>query len=404
MNTVLSALYHLSRGDRVALYTTHCTHNVVSGTVPDMILPLRSFCTETEETLRELINDIGACGTQTLEPPRPNPTMSDVVLAVAKSLENKDISQNRTHMIILTPTTNVLHAISQTFPRLYIHQMSPGVLPFRHSEELQDRICEEPCCENVFVSNWAHYQSPSSRIKQIIRDARSEKPLGKITNVHVEIRTKKGCEVVEIEGTSEIGRLRLGQVHSFFVRVHITRSETQELDLEMIDPVLHSSLGETLRQDLRNAQAIGATSVHLLTVQVVHQNSLQPPNCWNYTESQLVVTKDLGGLASPINLPLELYKRQFFHRFSRHDANADSAQPELEILAVATPDTYEELKQLAQRMSKEIRCHKAILEYEMAYRQKLPIRPGPICLDVAHDWLAEKWDEKRNKRKGLAII
>jgi hypothetical protein len=404
LDTVTSALYHLSRGDRVALYTTHCTHNTVTGTIPDIMFPLRPFCGDTESIIREMINDIGACGTQTLNPPRPNPTMSDVVLAIAKSLESKDISQDRTHMILLTPTTNILHAISETFPHLYIHQMSPAVLPYHRSKELHDEMCDEPCCKNVFVSNWAHYQSLSSRIKQIIRDARSAKPLGRISNVHVEIRPNKGCEVVEVEGSSEVGCLRLGQAHSFFVRVRVARSEIQELNLGSSDPILNSSLSGTPLQDLRNAQAVGATNVHLLSVQVLHQNSLNPANCWSYTEAQLVITKNLGGLAFPINMSAELYKRQFFHRFSKLGADADSAQLELETLAAATPDTFEELKQLIQRMVKEIRWHKTVLEYETTSRQKLPTRPGPICMDTPHDWLVEMWDETKNKRRGLAVI
>jgi hypothetical protein len=362
LDSVVSALHHLKHGDRVALYTTHCAHNAVSGTVPDMMFPLRSFCGETEELLRELINDIGACGTQTLEPPRPNPTMSDVVLAVAKSLERDDIILGRTHMILLTPTTNVLHAVSDTFPHLYIHQLSPAVLPYRHSEDLQDRICQEPCCENVFVSNWAHQQTAQSCVKQIVRDARSENPIGKITNVHVDIRTKKGCEVVETEGTPEIGRLRLGQVHSFFVKIRVDTSDVQGVNLASTDPLFNTSLSDTVRQDLRNAQAVGATNAHLLSVQLVYQSSFQPANCWNYTEAQLVVTKDLGNLAPPPNTAMDLYKRHFFHRFSRLPLTADAIQMELDTLAVATPETFEELKQLVQRLAKERVAHEATLE------------------------------------------
>jgi hypothetical protein len=288
--------------------------------------------------------------------------MSDVVLAVAKSLERDDINLGRTHMILLTPTTNVLHTVSDTVPHLYIHQLSPAVLPYRHSEDLQDRICQEPCCENVFVSNWAHYQTAQSRVKQIVRDSRSEKPIGKITNVHVDIRTKKGCEVIEIEGTPEIGRLRLGQVHSFFVKIRVDASDVQGVTLKSTDPLSNTSLSDTVRQDLRNAQAVGATNAHLLSVQLVHQNSLQPTNTWSYTEAQLIVHKDLGILAPPLNTAMDLYKRYFFHRFSRLSSTTDPTQMELDTLTVATPETFGELKQLVQRLAKERRAHKATFE------------------------------------------
>ncbi|KAF2690073.1 hypothetical protein K458DRAFT_426908 [Lentithecium fluviatile CBS 122367] len=403
-DTVTSALCHLTRGDRVALYTTHCTHGPVSSTVPDMMYPLRPLGHDTDEILRHMNKDIVTCGAQTWDPPRPNPTMSDVVLAVAKSLESKDIERGRTHVVLLTPTSNVLHGISEAFPRLYVHQINPAVLPYLHSDKTQEKLCEERCCKNVFISNWAYYQSLPSRIKQIIRYARSKRPLGVISRWNVEIRPRKGCEVLEYQGSTDIRRLRLGQVHSFFIRVRITRSETQELDLNSKDPILISSLeGYSLHDDLRNAKAVGATNAHLLSVQVLHKHSNLPHACWSYTESPLVVYKELGRLAHPIDMSMELYKRQCFYKLSRLDP--DAAKAEIERLAIETSDRYEELKKLVEHMALENCWHKSVSEYETTTRQQLPICPGPICLASApHEWLVEKWDAKKNKRKGMAVV
>lgn len=399
----MGAVHHLSRGDRIALYTTHCTHEVVTGTVPDLLHPLRPFTGDTEEMFHDLTEDIAKCGTQSWDPPRPNPSMADVTLAVAKSLDGKDIKRNRTHIVLLSPTVNILHGVSNGFPSLYIHQINPAVLPYRNSQDPQERACREPCCANIFVSNWSHYQSLPGRIKQIIQYARVEKPQGQIGNVHVDIRPKKGCEVLGYVGATDFDSLRPGQVISFFVHIRVMRSQTQELDLSPTDPFLNSNLDASdLRQDVQKAHAAGATKVHLLSVQVMNQNSLLPLGCWTYTEAQLLVIKELGRSEKPFGTGIKLYERKLFYDLNELDIAA--AKHKLEQWVVAPPIEMEAVKKLIERMLKEVLHRQSIQEYERMCRQKLPLCPGPIGIAATHEWLIEKWDAKKNKRKGMAVI
>jgi hypothetical protein len=403
LETVTSALYYMGRSDRVAVYTTHCTHASVTGTIPEVIYPLHPLCNDTQEVVQDLLEGIKACGTQTWDPPRPNPTMSDVILAVAMSLKDKDIRHGRTHIALLTPTTNTLHKVSETFPELYIHQINPAVLPYSYKDEVKEDVCEGQCCKNVFISNMTHYRSLPSRIKQIIRYARSQKSFGDMTNVRVEVDPKEGCELLEFQGTGDVGNMRLGQVHSVFVLIRATRSDTQEIDLDTADPLLKSSLDAyDLRQDLRNAKAVGATNAHLLSVRVTYQNSLYPSNHWTTTESQLVLTKDLGSLALSSDMSLELYRRQLFHYFSR--LHVDAAEAEIYPLALSTPDKFKELRKLLERMAVEISWQRATHNYEAQARQKIPSCIGPVCVANPHDWLMEKWAAKKNMHQDMVAM
>ena len=89
------ALHQLGRGDRVALYTTHCTHGPIASTVPDRLLPLRPVCPDTEEVFRDLTLDISKHGIQKWDPPRPTPPMTSVILAIARSMLDGEIEYRR---------------------------------------------------------------------------------------------------------------------------------------------------------------------------------------------------------------------------------------------------------------------------------------------------------------------
>lgn len=327
--------------------------------------------------------------------------MTDVVLSVANSLQGHDLKQGRTHIILLSPAAYVLHDVSKSFPDLYIHRINPAALPYRREPELQDTVCFDDCCKNVFVSNWTSYQSVPGRVKRILKNARSKAPVGELSDLSVDIRTREGCELIHNSGSREVAHLRLGQVHTFFVRIRVDRNKTRSVELDSVNPVFNSSLDvKGLRQECQNAIAVGATKAHILDVQLYHRNSIHTMDCWNYTEAPLTLICEMGGLAPPVDTALEVYKREFFHRFTQ--LTTDQARTEADSSLVATRIQEDMAKMVLERLSKEIRCHEGTRKYEREHRQKLPLYPAPIEIEASHEWLLELWNKKKNKRNGVA--
>jgi hypothetical protein len=383
-DAVNGALYDLRRGDRLTLYTTHCAHNDVTGNKPELHCPLRPLSTDTEDVVHDLTANIRRCGTQIWEPPRPNPSMTDVVLAVAKSLEPHALKPGRSHIVLLSPAAYVLHEVSETFPNLAIHRVNPSALPFRREPELQDIVYFESCCKNVFVSNWSSYQSVPDHIKRTLKDTRSTNPVGALTNVSIDVRPRNGCELIECFGLKEAGHLRLGQVHTLFVRIHVDQTKTQGVNLESVNPVFNSSLdAKALRQELQNTVALGAIKVHVFDVQMYYHNSINTVNCWNYTEAPFIMVRDLGGLAPPLDSCLEVLKRQYFHKFVQ--LTTDGAKSEADNLLAILDADNEVARHFVGYLSREIKCQEAIRKYEHGYRQRLPSCPRPIEIEAPHE-------------------
>ncbi|PVI04097.1 hypothetical protein DM02DRAFT_586576 [Periconia macrospinosa] len=351
---------------------------------------------------------------QTWDPPRPNPAMTDVIVAIGKSLESAGSIQERTHLIILSPTTHNLHKVSDTFPLVHMHQVNVSILPMLEKSSLEEPSCPNDCCKNVTVNNWTHYQSIPLRLRQIIQYARSEQPIGEITNVRTDVRPQNGCEVVEYLGSKDIDfdTLRLGQTLSFMVHIRIHRQEIQELDMKSEDPFFQTSLNTSYwKEDLRNYEHRGASMAHLLTVQVVYQSSLQAEETWHYTEGPLIVMKEKGRLDAPLDTFMELQKRMLFYQFSR--LGIDNAREEITRQAIKMEfderegklDHYpqwrrDELRTLIQRMSSEIYRQGAVRGYEEESRQKIPIYPGPIrIMAPPHEWLVDMWNFRENMRR-----
>ncbi|KAF1911374.1 hypothetical protein BDU57DRAFT_565985 [Ampelomyces quisqualis] len=346
-------------------------------------------------------NAICARGTQTWQPARPNPSMSDVLLSIAKSVESQELKKGRTHMILLSPAAYVLHDISKAFPDLYIHRINPAALPYRGDPESQDTVCYENCCKNVFVSNWNTYQSVPGRVKQILKNARLKSPVGELTDVSIDLRVRHGCEMIEVFGSKDVPHLRLGQVHTLFARIRVNKNQTQGVDLDSVNPIFQSSLDvKGLRQDLQNAVSLGAIKVHLLDVQLYHRNSIHKIDCWNYTEAPLVITRELGGLAVPIDTAVETYKRLYFHKFVQLSTN--EAKMEADNLLAVLDVNNDLARQVVERMRREITCQSEARQYERDFRQKLPLCPGPVELEAPHEWLLELWSKRRGKRTGIA--
>jgi hypothetical protein len=387
--------------DRVALYTTHCVHNTVTGNKPEMHHPLRPFSDDSEHLFEDMTTDICARGTQTWRPARPNPSMTDVVLSIAKSLESQELRKGRTHIILLSPAAYVLHDISKAFTDLCIHRINPAALPYRREPELQDTVCYESCCKNVFVSNWKSYQSVPGRVKRILKNARSMSPIGELTDVSIDLRARDGCELIEVFGSKDVPHLRLGQVHTVFARLRVNKNQTQAVDLDSVNPIFKSSLEvKGLRQVLQNAVSLGAIKVHLLDVQLYHRNSIHTIDCWNYTEAPVVITRELGGLAIPIDTAIETYKRLYFHKFVQLSTN--EAKMEADNLLAILDVNNDAARQVVERMRHEITCQAKTRQYEQDFRQKLPLCPGPVELETPHEWLLELWSKRKGKRNGIA--
>jgi hypothetical protein len=372
LGAVNGALYHLQCGDRLALYTTHHAHHVVSDNKPELHRSLSPFSTGCEGVFEELTAKISRYSRQAWTPARPNPSMTEVVLCVARSLKDQDLKKDRTHIILLSPAAYVLHDVCRFFPALHIHRINPAIVPYRRDLELHDTVCYGTCCQNVFVSNWSSYQSVPGRIERVLKYARSKKPAGKLTHLTIDVRTKGGCKLVECIGEKDIPCLRLGQVHSFFARIRVDRAETQAIDLESANRVFNSSLDcRGLRQELQNTAAVGAVKVHLLDVQMYYHNSINNMDCWNYTETPLIAIRDLGGLSPPIDTSMELHKRQYFHTFNQLLMN--SAKVEADDLLAKLNIESDLAKIIVAQIFKEIKYHREVSQYELGFRQKLPL-------------------------------
>jgi hypothetical protein len=325
--------------------------------------------------------------------------MTDVILGIARSVQGEHLKAGRTHVIVLSPAAHVMHDVSKFFPDLYIHRINPALIPYRRDPELQDTICLKDCCKNVFASNWSKYQSTSSRIKRVLKNARSAKPIGALTDLSVDIRPRAGCEVLAVLGSKEIPQLFPGQVHTLFVYIRINRAETQSVNLGSEDPIFNSSLDANgLRQELLNCLHVGATKVHLLDVQALHRSTLHETRAWVYTDTPLILTRELGGLAPFLDTSMEFYKRQLFYNLAQ--LPVDRAKVMAEESLATLPIYHEQANKLLECMSQEIEAHLAIRDYEKKYRQRLPLCPGPTDIEASHRWLHNLWARKKNKRNG----
>ncbi|KAL5118927.1 hypothetical protein ACEQ8H_003250 [Pleosporales sp. CAS-2024a] len=396
---VNGALYHMQRGDRLALYTTHCTHNPITGNRPEEHYTLQPLVADSEDLVQDLTTSICRSGTQTWMPVRPNPSMSDVVLSVVRSLGDK-LKQGRTHMMLLSPAAYVLHGVSETFPDLAIHRINPAVLPYHREPDLQNTVCLEACCKNVFVSNSTSYQSVPGCIKRILKNARCNDPIGELTDVSIDIRVKDGCELIECIGSKDVPQLRLGQLHTIFANIRVHRDQAKKVDMKSVNPIFHSNLDvKGLRKDLQNAAALDATKVHLLDVQLYHRNSIHAKNIWNYMEAPLFTTLTLGRLEAPFDGALEVYKRQLFYKFVH--MTAEQAQLEADNLLATLGMDKKAARKAVERIYCEIKSQAKIRDYEQSHRQKLPLCPGPIHVEPAHEWVQQFWDKRKNKRNGV---
>jgi hypothetical protein len=148
------------------------------------------------------------------------------------------------------------------------------------------------------------------------------------------------------------------------------------MDLHSPDPIRDSSLAaNNMRQDLKNAQVLGASKAHLLSVQVMHQSSMMPFTHWSFAESPLLIVKEMGRLSTPTDRALDLYKRRLFYIVSRLDV--DSAVQEMsDFDATVKPELKEQVRRILDSMTSEVGSHRDIITYEKTSRKNLPSCPG----------------------------
>lgn len=390
LNAVRSTFYQLRVGDRVALYTTHCNRNTISGIRPELHYAISPVDTAGGAITDRFTRLIDQYGTQQWTPVRPNPPMAEVILCVARSMAGQELKIGRTHIILLSPVPHVFHKVSEKFPDLYVHQINPASLPYYRNTDKRDLLCKSSgsCCENVVVSNLATYQTFPDRIKQIVNNARTKKPLGELKQVSIDVRSREGCEVLEICGDSRIPTLRLGQIHTLFVRIRVERYKAKDVNLQSTDPVLNSGLDVNgLRQKLLSAHSLGAFNVHVLDVRVNHHDALHSHNAWAYVEAPLLLYRTLGCLSAPKCHTLEVNTRYIFHKLTQ--LSPTTAKEEALNILTSLSDG-DRLRPILKKFILEVSRHVVIQEYELNSRQKVPLCPGSVDMEPkSHLWLED---------------
>jgi hypothetical protein len=327
--------------------------------------------------------------------------MKDILIGVAKSLESRSPKEGSTHIILLSPAASNVHGVAKTYPGLHLHQINPAVIPIHCYQNPEFAMCNEECCAKFAAHNSAHYESIPGLVKQIIRYARSEPPIDEATNFHLDIRPRFGCSILKIEGTTDIRRLRPGQIHTFFVYIRVDRLQTKEIDLEKNDPLMQNYLDQNnRRQDLLNAKAMGASKVHLLAVQILHQSSLDGKlggGAWRYIESHFLVFKDLGNLYCPMDVSADLYKRFFFYMMSRL-ATSEAATAMKQLTSQVETMTAT-LQKNVECLKKEIDYHVEVVDYEQSSRKNLSHCLGPLHVPDPHEWMVARWNATREKEQ-----
>lgn len=168
--------------------------------------------------------------------------MDEALAAVAKSFEHKVGTLDRTHVVLFSLVRHGIQEVSELYPFLHFHQINPAILPFCKNL-LEERECSTiKRCDNVTTINYNSYQCPSNCLRQLFQYARSADAEGAISNIHIDLHPRSGCEVVKCEGSTEVPNLRLGEIHSLFAQIKVVWSEAQEMDLASYAPNRDASL------------------------------------------------------------------------------------------------------------------------------------------------------------------
>jgi hypothetical protein len=106
------------------------------------------------------------------------------------------------------------------------------------------------------VNDLTFYRPAQERLLEIFRDARLVINPEEMTKLHINIHPTAGCEILQVQGSTKIPCLNLGQMHTFFAQIKVLRSVVQEIDLDKQDPIQDQYLSiKNMRVDLENAKS-----------------------------------------------------------------------------------------------------------------------------------------------------
>ncbi|KAF2659928.1 hypothetical protein K491DRAFT_122536 [Lophiostoma macrostomum CBS 122681] len=415
---ILDMLSHLGPADRIGLYTTHCTHDTVTGTSPEMLCPLEPVTQHSRDTLRNQLAALLARGSQHKNPPRPNPAMSEVIRAVTQPVKLQGPASGRAHLFLLSSSAQELHEVSSFEPELYIDHINPAIIPFaipeksNHQEtqstlvattvqngttdstpdsildtirNLETKICHKECCHKVTVHNLAQYESLSDGGRRLVQYARYKASAGLVHNVFVDLKQENGCEIIQYEGSQRIPVLRLGQTHYFSIEIKVDRSIQKPLSIDSLNPIRLTALDmNKLRAKLHYAATQGAELVHPLSAQAFYQYALEKTASWACTEAPMTAFKGFGEMERPRDRAMEVYKR----RLHQPMAAADPEAPLLvaaRLLVGVKPPARPEAKKLLALMARERKSQKASLDFASATAGSLRFL-GRTGMTPAHEW------------------
>jgi hypothetical protein len=341
--------------------------------------------------------------------------MTEVIRAVTQSIKFQCSAPDRTHLFLLSPSAQELHAVSSFEPELYIDHINPAIIPFTTAENghhqefqstpnatvlengtvdpflepmhhLETKICHKPCCHNITVHNLAQYESLSdAECGRRFVNARYKPTAGILHNVFIDLKQENGCSITHHSGSQRIPVLRLGQTHSFSASIKLTRSSLKPLDLDSLNPMRLIALNtHQLRADLHNALASNAELVHPLSAQAFYQVVPEKSASWACTESPMTAFKSVGDMDRPRGAALEVYRR----RFHAPMAAADAERPILvgaRLLEGVKSEVRAEAKKLLGMMANERKKQRAALEHAavgLGARRFL----GRTGMAMGHEW------------------
>lgn len=390
-------LFRLEPNDRIAIYTTHCTHEKVASNTPELWFAFDFVNKHCIEALHKLLEEVNDLGCQTPELRRCNPGLSEVIRSIANSIEGMNPRHGQTHVIFLSPKAVTIHNVSPQQPHLYVHQINVALLPFHGYDEPEKQLlCDDPCCDGVSFDNMVHFQSPTARVAQILRYGRCQKPFNAVHSIHLDLRRQSGCEVTQIRGSTTLPFLHLGQVHTIFAEIKVDRSEVQEARMGGTEGIRKSSLlAHNFSHDMMVAKELDAVKVHLLSVRVEHRDSYRPHHQYTVFETPFFAFKALGRVSEPMDVAHELYMRRFFYELNRLEPAA--AKAELARLAgTMKPEVKDWAGPMLDGMAKAIRKYQTLVEHEGSKHQGLPAFVGPVEINRSpHRHLRELVDSVR---------
>ncbi|KAF2812674.1 uncharacterized protein BDZ99DRAFT_497039 [Mytilinidion resinicola] len=327
-NVILLAELLNRPNDRLAVFCTHCQHQVQDSEnlTGCHLHPLQEPCVQS---LREELQSIKD---RPILPFRQSPPLDEAVgaairvLSQSASSRRESLRDGATHVFVFSATpADCLHIIPD-FPFVHIHLVNPSSIPFPIQQAslgawtMSTLITE---LDNWSVLNVDAYEDVSDRLRQTILHARNGAVVGNLTDIKIKITQKPGCGQEGVIGESFKAVVRHDQRFTLVVRLRVAMASTgTPLPQASPDPK------EKARPRLEDAMAelescLGEVEVPLFTVQATYRHSLLPENSFIVTEKTCKILKTdstaiwslpATATTSPQadNAKTELYKRLAF--------------------------------------------------------------------------------------------